>query len=221
MSRFWSTFILSYKNEKHSCPVVLFSHSRSHCASSYNRFILSLAKSSVRVPRESKQLHFRVLQMKRSVMLGLYMTSGLVLGMAVFDHAGSEALSSCHAFCGSTADPFTCIESHCKAMYKQRVSRFGKRNDGSSCNAICNANSDAAAERCTRCRAILRQRINRFGKRTSSPIDPVLSYFLERQLISEDPVEEVVGQDVDYQDLRESEDTLSLMKSLKRLLNAL
>ena len=96
------------------------------------------------------------------------MTSSLILGVTLFDHAGSEALSSCHAFCGSADDPLACIESHCKAMYKQRVSRFGKRSSvvaGSSCSAICNANLNDV-EKCTRCRAILRQRINRFGKRT-------------------------------------------------------
>ena len=116
-------------------------------------------------------------------MLAFYVTSSLILGVVLFDHAGSEALSSCHAFCGSTDDPLACIETHCKAMYKQRVSRFGKRSsavEGSSCGAICNANLNDVEEKCTKCRDILRRRINRFGKR--SPLyEPMLGYYQTKQ----------------------------------------
>ena len=151
-------------------------------------------------------------------MMALYVTSGLILGLTLFDHAGSEALSSCHAFCGSADDPFACIESHCKAMYKQRVSRFGKRTNaaGSSCSAICNANSNDAEEKCTRCRAILRQRINRFGKR--SPLyEPMLNYFQTKQM--DGGYEDMDTDDAyDYDNLR-SEDGVRGLRNLDQLLN--
>ena len=146
-------------------------------------------------------------------MLVLYVTSGLILGITLFDYMGSEALSSCHAFCGSADDPLACIESHCKAMYKQRVSRFGKRSGqtaGSSCSAICNANFSEDEEKCTRCRAILRQRINRFGKKRSPLYVPMLNYFQSKQANGYDD-------DLDFQ--YDTEDVLNGLRSLKRLLN--
>ncbi len=156
-------------------------------------------------------------QIKKGVMLSLYVASGLILGVALFDHAGSEALSSCHAFCGSSDDPFSCIESHCKAMYKQRVSRFGKRDgaDGSSCSAICNAN---LREKCTRCRAILRQRINRFGKR-SPLLEPMQNYFSNQQDNGGfDDADTDLVYDL-YDDAAVEEDAQNEIKHLKQIFN--
>ncbi len=98
--------------------------------------------------------------------------SALVLFVMVLEVSmGSEELSTCRALCAMEADPALCIETHCRDMYKHRVSRWGKRSgEMSSCQALCAGvdNPESCME--SHCRDMYKHRVSRWGKRTKEDI---------------------------------------------------